>query len=725
MIVGLFAPMATAEAAEIELFAIAVAQPAPMLSGGTQNLSALVSGATGNVTWSVVSGPGTMAGSVVTATGPGSIVVRATDDADSSFADATITASNLSFNGTPVMTAGTPLTLAVNPAWATVSWTFVGTPPTGATISGSTLNVPTVPTGGTVTVRATPTPGNSADFVITVNSAFSINVPAETRAPMALDSTRTLVASVPGMSPQPNIHWSIDNFTQVTGAPATATLPSISSSAGGSVLHTGSHTNAITIRATAFNAAGIAIPGIPPYVFTITVLPTRTVVFNLNGGTWPTTGLTQSAAGTLATAIDGVQTNGVPRRLGYTFNGWWTTATDTPTAGVQVNRETPLTLPQLPATGNIQLFARWTAAVDAPPAVPANSTVASVFPDANLAARVAASLNTTFNVTTITPSTRIFASDLAQIQTLILTRPATQPIVDLRGIPTLTGVRTVTPANGLAGQSVTLPAVARTFPLNHTNVLRDRLGAFVNPTTISNNGTVVANTNPANNTIRWTTVPATAASVTYTWHMTNVLIGDQNVTFSGTVTLPFVAAMNFVDVNINNWFYDAVNFVFDEGIMEGTSATTFEPNRNLTRAEVAVILYRMAGEPTTPGQPPFTDVTAVWQRAAVNWAAQNDIVLGIGYNLFAPDDPVTREQFAAMFHRFAVYSDVSVTIPGTANLNNFPDRLQVSNWALDYMRWATYTGLITGTTGGLLAPRGTTTRAECATIIQRFMTTGL
>jgi len=519
-------------------------------------------------------------------------------------------------------------------------------------------------------------------------------------------ASRTLTATVPGANPQPALVWSIVTST-FEGAAAGRVVPSLSGT-GNNILNAGNRTGTITLR--------VSLQGTPTVYtqFTINVVAGRTVVFNLNGGTWPTTGLTQSAVGTLESAIDGV---GTPRRLGHTFDGWWTTATGT---GTRVDRDTLLTS-LTPATGNITLFARWTAATNTA-AVPANSTITTIFPDANLAARVAASLATTFNAT-VNVGTRIFASDLAQIETLNLARAANLPIVDLRGIPTLTGVRTVSPATGLAAQNITLPSVARTTPLNHTNVVRDRLGAFVNPSTISNNGAIVAGTTPANNTIRWTNIPANAANVTYAWNVQNVLIGNQNVTFSGTATLPFGQTMNFVDVNPNNWFYDAVSFVFYHGYMEGTSDTTFSPNTNLTRAQVAVILYRMAGEPSVTGGSPFTDVTTAWQRDAVIWAAANDIVNGIGDGLFAPNRSVTREEFAAMFHRFAVFSGVNVTIPGSANLDRFPDRADVSNWAVDYMRWATHTGLITGTTGNRLNPGGTTTRAECAQIIQRYVTT--
>jgi hypothetical protein len=176
----------------------------------------------------------------------------------------------------------------------------------------------------------------------------------------------------------------------------------------------------------------------------------------------------------------------------------------------------------------------------------------------------------------------------------------------------------------------------------------------------------------------------------------------------------------FNDVRPGQWFYDAVSFVDGEGIMTGTTATTFEPNARLSRAMVATILYRLAGSPAVTFESIFTDVGAgQWYSLPIVWAYQNDIVRGIGEGLFAPTNDITREQFAAMLHRFAEFrgDDMSVGEVATA----FPDIGQVSYWAAESMRWANYNGLITGTPEGLLNPLGTTTRAEAATILMRFM----
>jgi len=552
----------------------------------------------------------------------------------------------------------------------------------------------------TITIQAPTAPARTIRFVNPPDGGSHV-VPLNTPLNLVAD-----VTNAPGVP----VTWHNAQFVGNPGTTGTATTIT------GNMVTTGSRPGTFIIEARAADT--------PPRQLTLFVGGAHTVTFRPNGGTWPTDAEpVQETAGTFASALEAVEEAGLPRRFGHAFVGWFDTADAT--GGNQI-------LPASPILSNREVWARWRplGATDATTEVPANSTLTTIFPDANLRARVVASLNTHFGVTNITATSPVFASDLAAIETLNLTRAAAAPIVDLRGIPTLTGVTEVTPATGLTNQTITLPNVPRAFPLDHTNVVRGRDSSFIVPTTISNNGTVTSGTTPPNNTIRWATaVPSNVLNVTYAWNVAEVLIGNQNVVFSGTATLPFRAPINFVDVNSNNWFYAAVNFVAASGYMSGTTTTPplmFEPTRVLTRAEVAVILHRMAGSPAVTGPIQFTDVTAAWQVQAVNWAARNDIVNGIGNNLFSPNTSVTREQFAAMFHRFAVFSQIDVTVPGNVGLTQFPDHADVSSWAVQYLRWATHTGLITGTTGAtgtILNPGGTATRAECAQMIQRFATT--
>ncbi|MCL2843640.1 MAG: S-layer homology domain-containing protein [Oscillospiraceae bacterium] len=185
----------------------------------------------------------------------------------------------------------------------------------------------------------------------------------------------------------------------------------------------------------------------------------------------------------------------------------------------------------------------------------------------------------------------------------------------------------------------------------------------------------------------------------------------------------------FHDVSSSNWFYDAVVFVFEAGIKEGTSDTTFEPRTNLSRAMVATILWRMAGEPDATYRPVFHDVAAGrWYSEAIIWAYDAGVVEGTGPGRFRPTDDITREQFATMMARYATYTRMNMEVPSDFDLARFTDTGEISDWAEEGMLWSVYVGLIIGvdddaTSTTALLPRGTTTRAESATIIMRYMQT--
>ncbi|MCL2588266.1 MAG: S-layer homology domain-containing protein [Oscillospiraceae bacterium] len=136
----------------------------------------------------------------------------------------------------------------------------------------------------------------------------------------------------------------------------------------------------------------------------------------------------------------------------------------------------------------------------------------------------------------------------------------------------------------------------------------------------------------------------------------------------------------------------------------------------------ATILWRTAGEPTATGGAVFTDVAAGrWYTAAIAWANENGIVLGVGGNRFDPTANVTREQFAAMMYRYAAFTGGDTSVPAGFDLSQFQDRDQLNDWAERYLYWANYNELITGRTPTTLAPQGTATRAEAAGIVTRFV----
>ena len=176
----------------------------------------------------------------------------------------------------------------------------------------------------------------------------------------------------------------------------------------------------------------------------------------------------------------------------------------------------------------------------------------------------------------------------------------------------------------------------------------------------------------------------------------------------------------FADVSGSDWFYNDVRYVYEKGIMDGTGADRFSPNAPLTRAMIVTILYRMAGSPSVSGSSDFTDVAAgKWFAKAVAWAAANGIVNGYGSGLFGPNDPVTREQLAAILYRYAVYGGMTaVTLE--ENLGGFADTAQLSAYAIQAMNWAVGQGLINGS-GSNLVPKAQATRAQVAAIIHRYL----
>lgn len=186
----------------------------------------------------------------------------------------------------------------------------------------------------------------------------------------------------------------------------------------------------------------------------------------------------------------------------------------------------------------------------------------------------------------------------------------------------------------------------------------------------------------------------------------------------GETTVTEKKPFSFQDVSKDDWFYEAVAYVYDKGYFSGVSETAFEPNTSMSRAMLATVLYRLSGENYT-GTASFDDVPeGSWFTAAVGWASANGIVNGMGGNLFAPDEAVTREQMVTMLYRYQAYKKGNTSARG--NLNTFPDGGQVASWAKESVEWAVGKKIISGRNTGDLDPTGTATRAEVATILQRF-----
>ena len=183
----------------------------------------------------------------------------------------------------------------------------------------------------------------------------------------------------------------------------------------------------------------------------------------------------------------------------------------------------------------------------------------------------------------------------------------------------------------------------------------------------------------------------------------------------------------FADVNAGDWFYRDVLFSYEKGLMSGMDAAAFAPYANTTRAQIAVIFYRMEGSPAVEGENSFTDVVrgsgTAWFYDAVTWAQQNGIMGGYDNSSFAPNDPITREQLAAIFYRYAQYKGYDTTQGGMA-IREFGDYESISDYAMSAMAWAVNIGLVKGDSN-LLYPNGTATRAEIAAMLHRFVENGM
>lgn len=191
---------------------------------------------------------------------------------------------------------------------------------------------------------------------------------------------------------------------------------------------------------------------------------------------------------------------------------------------------------------------------------------------------------------------------------------------------------------------------------------------------------------------------------------------DQYVTVSAYFA-PAASALPFNDVAYTSWYYDAVKFVYDKGIMDGVSYYRFAPDATITRGMVVTMLWRMAGEPYEAAAG-FTDVAAGrYYTTAVAWAARNGIVEGMTSTTFAPDQAITREQLASILYRYAKWLGFSGY---GSDISGYTDAGKVSSYAYDAMSWAVRSGVVTGTSARVLDPQGTASRAAAAQMFMNF-----
>jgi len=202
------------------------------------------------------------------------------------------------------------------------------------------------------------------------------------------------------------------------------------------------------------------------------------------------------------------------------------------------------------------------------------------------------------------------------------------------------------------------------------------------------------------------------ADGTYTFTMPNGQV---------TVTVTFAETpLPFTDVMEGDWFYDAVVYAYETGLMDGVGDNLFAPNSQTTRAQLVTILYRLAGQPAVSGDLPFPDVeSGTWYTDAVAWAAQNGIVNGVSDTEFAPGDDISREQLAAILYRYAACQGYDVS--QRADLSGFGDASSISGYAQEALSWAHAQGLVLGFEDGSLRPQGTASRAQIAAVLMRFL----
>lgn len=208
----------------------------------------------------------------------------------------------------------------------------------------------------------------------------------------------------------------------------------------------------------------------------------------------------------------------------------------------------------------------------------------------------------------------------------------------------------------------------------------------------------------------------TTVTVTVDSEAANVgITGAYQISVSGVSALPFT------DLIRSDWYYEAVKFAYDKKLFNGVSEDRFAPADRVTRAMLATVLYRQAGTPSQSGSGSvFSDVVSgEWYEAGIRWSSSQGIVNGIGEGRFAPQVNVTREQLAVMLYRYAgEYLKADTQIKG--ELKTFTDQAVISEWAREGLAWAVGTGIMNGDTEGMLNPGGSASRAEAVTMIQRF-----
>lgn len=365
---------------------------------------------------------------------------------------------------------------------------------------------------------------------------------------------------------------------------------------------------------------------------------TYTITFDANGGIVSSAPMTTNADGRLITLP-------IPSRVGYIFNGWYTA----PTGGTRITTDTVF-------TENSTVYAHWTYTGSNGGSTPGSGSPSG-------------SSN--------------FSNGNSSSNTI--------------SIPIITGGKiSVNPKSAAKGTTITITVTP------DSGYELDRL------TVTDADGNELTLTDKGNGKFIFT-MPASKVEITASFK--KIATPNEQPEHPST---PYP----FTDVPAGVWYSDAVQYVYDMGMMAGITSTTFGPEVTTNRGMIVTMLYRLEGEPSV-GTANFTDVPAgEWYSAAVAWVETNGIVNGTTATTFEPLVPITRQQMAAILYRYANYKGYNVG--AQTDLSSFDDANQVDPYALTAMQWANTEGLITGTTSTTLAPNGDATRAQVATIMMRF-----
>ncbi len=358
------------------------------------------------------------------------------------------------------------------------------------------------------------------------------------------------------------------------------------------------------------------------------------------------------------------------------------TVTQTPVTGVTLD-QTSLTLTE-GETGNLIATVQ--------PENATNKNVTWESSDTSVATVDENGVVTAVGAGTATITVKTQDGDFTATCTVTVERPYTPPPANpnYRIDVTTTEGGTVTkdPAAAKAGETVTLtPAPEEGYEVGEV-IVTDRFG-----------DTVEVTANPDS---------------TYTFTMPSGQVRVE-VTFVEATPEP----LPFADVAEGDWFHDAVQYAYENGLMDGVGDGQFAPNATTNRAMVVTILYRLAGEPDVSGDAAFTDVApGLWYTNAVAWAAQKGIVNGISATEFSPSGDLTREQLATVLYRYA--EGMGYDVSAQADLSGFPDAGDIQSYATEALSWAVAEGLLQGFEDDSLQPQSTATRAQIATILMRF-----